>query len=200
LNFARPPDISKLKLGWATSQMTSEKIDPTLKALLAGGDRRSIARSNRVLALIRANPARVSEIAALTSDQDWLVSMRAVDLLEKLTHENPEWVEPHKGIFLGPLADSDKWEIHLQIVRALPLFHWTPAEQRSAVDILLRDIEHPQKFVKVWALDSLAICSQQDKALAPVVLRLIRSFERSGSKALSTRARRIRERLSSEQR
>jgi len=123
--------------------------------------------------------------------------MRAVDLLEKLAHKNAQSVEPHKEIFLGPLADSDKWEIRLQIVRALPLFNWTAAERRRVVEILLRDAGHPQKFVKAWALDSLATLSRNDTALVPVVRRLLRAFERSGSKALTTRARRIRERLSS---
>jgi hypothetical protein len=153
-------------------------------------------QSNRALELIRANPARVSEIAGLAQDADWLVAMRAVDLLEKLAHQNPEWVEPHKGIFLGALADSDKWEIRLQIVRALPLFSWTPAEERRAVEILLRDVDHSQKFVKSWALDSLATFAERDKKLMPMVRRLVRVFERSHSKALATRAKHIRERLS----
>jgi hypothetical protein len=105
-------------------------------------------------------------------------------------------VEPRKGIFLGALADSDKWEIQLQIVRALPLFSWVPSDRRRAVEILLRCVEHPQKFVRAWALDSLATFSQKEKKLKPVVYRLLRKFERSGSKALATRVKRIRERLS----
>jgi HEAT repeat protein len=175
----------------------TERRTPELKALLSGGDRRSIARSDRALTLIRANLAQVSDIVALTKDPNWLVSMRAVDLLEKLAHENPDWVEPYKGIFLGALADSDKWEIRLQIVRALPRFMWSPAQRRRVIEILLRDVEHPQKFVRAWALDSLATYSQNDAALVPVVRRLLKSFERSGSKALTTRARHIRKRFSS---
>lgn len=176
--------------------MTTQKRTPTLRALLCGGDRRLIAQSNRALELIRANPARVSEIAGLAQDADWLVAMRGVDLLEKLAHQNPEWVEPHKRIFLGALADSDKWEIRLQIVRAQPLFSWTPAEQKRAVEILLRDVNHSQQFVKAWALDSLATFAERDKKLMPIVRRLVRVFERSRSKSLATRAKRIGERLS----
>ena len=44
-----------------------------------------------------------------------------MDLLEKLAHEHADWVQPHKRLFIGPLADSDQWEIRLQVVRALPL-------------------------------------------------------------------------------
>jgi hypothetical protein len=134
-------------------------------------------------------------VAALALDADWLVSMRALDLLEKLAHEHADWVAPHKQLFIGPLADSDKWEIQLQIVRALPLFEWTRIERQRVVEILLRNLEHPQKFVKVWALDSLATFASNDDALKPVVHRHLRQFDRSKSRALLTRAKHIRQRL-----
>jgi hypothetical protein len=122
--------------------------------------------------------------------------MRAMDLLEKIAHERPDWIAPHKRVFIGELANSDKWEIRLQIVRAIPLFKWTPVERRRAVKILTRDLEHPQKFVRAWALDSLATLAHADAALMAVVRRSIRKFERSSSKALASRARHVRQRLS----
>ncbi len=167
----------------------------SLRVLMRGGDRRSIARSSGALALVRARPARVAELAALAMDEDWLVSMRALDLLEKLARDHPEWVEPYKRLFIGALADSDKWEVRLQIVRALPLFTWTRAERRRAVEILLRDAAHPQKFVRAWALDGLATLARRDRALIASVGRFLREFERSGSKALAARARSIQSRL-----
>ena len=165
-----------------------------LRTFLTGGDRRSIARSNRVLALMRANPERMPQLVALTRDDDWLVVMRAMDLLEKLAHEHPDWVEPYKRVFIGDLADSGKWEIHLQIVRALPRFTWTKSERRRAIDILLRDLEHPRAFVKAWALDSLATFAEKDRTLVPSVRRWLRRFEQSGRRSLATRAKHIRER------
>lgn len=166
-----------------------------IHALLSGGDRRSIADSNRVRALIEAEPARVGELAALVDDENWLIVQRVLDLLEKLAHDHPEWVEPHKALFIGPLAASDKWEIRLQIVRALPLFRWTPAQSKRVEAILLENVAFPQTFVRAWALDALATLAQRRKKLAPVVERYLREFERSTSKALHARARLIRERL-----
>ena len=107
--------------------------------------------------------------------------MRALDLLEKLAHDHQDWVVPHKRLFIGPLADSDRWEIHLQIVRALPLFTWTRTERRRAVEILRRDLDYPQTFVRAWALDSLSIFADTDPALVPLVDRYMRRFESSGS-------------------
>jgi hypothetical protein len=81
--------------------------EPSLRRLLAGGDRRSIARSRRAHALVERSPARIGELAELARDGDRLIAMRAVDLLEKLAHDHPEWVQPHRRLFIGPLADSD---------------------------------------------------------------------------------------------
>jgi len=55
---------------------------------------------------------------------------------------------------------------------------------------------HPRRFVRAWAFDSLATFSQHGSTLVPIVRRHLREFERSDSKALGARARRIRSRLS----
>jgi hypothetical protein len=166
-----------------------------LRSLLAGGDRRSIRGSARAKALILSDAGRVADLAVLANDADRLVAMRAMDLLEKLAHDRPDWIHPHRWLFIGPLADSDMWEIRLQVVRALPLLEWTAGEKKRVLAILQRDAAHPQKFVRAWALDSLAIFALQDRRLLPAVRQLIGEFERSGSKALETRARHVRERL-----
>ena len=166
-----------------------------IRPLLTGGDRRTIAQAPQALALVNENPALVADLAALTNDADWLVVQRAFDLLEKLAHEHPDWIEPHKLAFIGPHALSDKWEIRLQIVRALPFFQWTSTQRKRVEEILLDGVKFPQTFVRAWSLDSLATLATQNTRLLPVVRRHIRLFARSDSKALQARAKAIRERL-----
>ena len=166
-----------------------------LRRLLTGGDRRSIAQSDRVRALVEKNPELVEELAGLTEDDDWLVSQRAIDLLEKFAHDHVDWIEPHKRIFIGPCAASDKWEIRLQIVRALPLFKWPARDLARVKAILLENLVYPQTFVKAWALDSLATLAAKDARLIPIVQHHLELFDRSESKALQARARKIRERV-----
>jgi len=166
-----------------------------IHSLLTGGDRRSIADSNRVRTLVERDPSLVGDLVALTRDENWLVGQRALDLLEKLAHDHPEWIEPHKSVFLGPLARSDKWEVRLQVVRALPLFRWSPAQAKRAEEILIENVSFPQTFVRAWSLDGLATFATRKPALMPIVKRHLREFEQSPSKALQARARKIRERL-----
>jgi hypothetical protein len=167
-----------------------------MRAWLTGGDRRSIARANRALDAVVRDPRRLPELVALARDDDPLVAMRAVDLLEKLARSHPDWIAPHKRLFIGPLADSDRWEIHLQIVRALPLFRWSRTDRRRVIEILSRDVDYPQTFVRAWALDSLSIFATTDASLVPLVRRHLRRFQASGSKALAARARHVSARLS----
>jgi hypothetical protein len=174
---------------WPVKKMGSSE---TLRKLLTGGDRRSIAESKRARALVEENPKLTADIAALADDADWLVSQRALDLLEKFAHEHPDWVEPYKRVFIGPLAESEKWEVRLQIVRALPLFKWTATELSRVKALLRENVAHPQTFVKAWALNSLAVFAEKDAKLRPLVLRTLTEFENSASKALQARARNIR--------
>lgn len=167
-----------------------------LRWYLTGGDRRSTADSKRVRAIVEQDPARVRELASLAEDEEWLIALRALDLMEKLAHDHPDWIEPYKAAFIGPLADSDKWEARLQIVRALPLFRWTPTQMKRVESILLENVAFPQTFVRAWSLDSLATFAAQRKRLAPIVERYVHEFENSSSAALRARARNIRRRLS----
>ena len=166
-----------------------------IRALLTGGDRRSIADSNRVRSMVERDPSLVNELVVLVTDRDELVVQRALDLLEKLVHDHPEWIAPYKVIFIGALADSDRWEVRLQIVRALPAFRWNATEMKRVNRILGDGIIFPQTFVRAWALDSLAKFAENDRALMPIVRRHLRAFEQSSSKALRARARNIKTRL-----
>ena len=73
---------------------------PRLRALLAGGDRRSIAQVERARRLVQADPSRTGEVAALCTDGDPLVQMRAFDLLEKLARDDATSVAPFQRVFL----------------------------------------------------------------------------------------------------
>lgn len=181
----------------AARRRTTPLAHPTssLRELLAGGDRRSVRGANRVLAELKAAPERITELVQLTRDADWLVVMRALDVFEKLARANPSLVQRHKRVLIGPLSDHEQWEVRLQIVRALPLLEWTPAERERAITILRRDVQHPQTFVRAWALDGLASFAESSAALRAEVERELTRIERSGKRALAARARQIRARL-----
>jgi hypothetical protein len=115
----------------------------TIRPLLTGGDRRSIAKSNRARRLIEQDPSLVTELASLVSDEDWLVAQRAVDLLEKLAHEHRDWIEPHKKrsrfaptFYACSLSMVSYLAGHVGLNELIDLFAYGPAEMNARLERL----------------------------------------------------------------
>jgi hypothetical protein len=172
-----------------------ERTRARLRQLLDGQDSRSLAQSSVARTLIEERPPRIGSLAALAGHANWVVAMRALDLLEKLSRTHPDWVQPHRVAFLKA-ATSDQWLIRLQVVRAFPLLRWTLRQRAEVIRALTRGVRDPQTFVRAWSLDGLATFATRDASLMPRVKRALAEFERSGSAALRARARHIRLRLS----
>jgi HEAT repeat protein len=164
-----------------------------LRDLLTGGDRRSIARADEALQIARIDREAVDELARLAVDEDALVSSRALDVLEKLVHEVPEWIEPHRSVFLAKL-DSPFWEARLQCVRAIPLLEWNAEERPKVIDALRRHIDDEQKFVRCWALDAFAMVAN-DPSHASELSERLSEFLGSGVPSMQARARAVVKRL-----
>ena len=63
---------------------------------LRGGDRRSIGRSNEVVAEIKENPALFEQVFPGLYDQDPVLKARAADVIEKATRNTPDLLLIHK--------------------------------------------------------------------------------------------------------
>jgi hypothetical protein len=178
----------------ALEALDAERTRARLRLLLDGQDARSLAQSAAAKALVRERPARMAALAALAGHRNWTVAMRALDLLEKFARERPDWVQPHRAVFLTA-ASSEHWLIRLQVVRALPLLAWRPRERAAVVRILQRGVSDSQTFVRAWSLDGLATLAAGEPALMASVRRSLTAFERSDRAALRARARHIRARF-----
>ena len=68
---------------------------------LTGGDRRSIGRSNEVVATVLSEPSLLGMLFGGLWSGDPLIRMRAADALEKITRKYPEWLHPYKEQLIG---------------------------------------------------------------------------------------------------
>jgi HEAT repeat protein len=165
-----------------------------LRDLLTGGNRRSLAQANEALAIARQDRDAVDQLARLTGDPDPLVAQRACDVLEKLVRERPDWVQPHKRVFLD-LVSSPYWETRLQCVRAIPLFKWESEERPRVVEALRQRIDDEQKFVRCWALDGFAQLAADAPSIRDELKGRLSDFLGSGIPSMQARARAIETRL-----
>lgn len=70
-------------------------MHPLLKKL-SGGDRRSIGRSNEVVAHVLAHLAHFRYVFEGLATDDPVVRMRSADAIEKITAQRPDLLRPYK--------------------------------------------------------------------------------------------------------
>jgi HEAT repeat protein len=177
-----------------TSNGTHEK-EWNVIALLSGGDRRSIGRSNEVVCAVWEHPERFPALFAAILHHDPVVRMRAADAVEKLTAMNPDLLAPYKGQLLGVVAALSQAEIRWHVAQMIPRLPLTAREKRQAVAILSGYLEDKSRIVQANAVDALAMLAQHDPRLCSTVTPLIERKAKIGSAAVQTRAQKVLQRL-----
>lgn len=114
-----------------------EPLHPEV-AKLTGGDRRSIGRSNEVVADVLADPSLFDLIFDAIASDDPLIAMRAADAVEKVTAAQPELLRPHKRRLLTELASIPQQEVRWHVAQMLPRLSLSARERRQAAGIVRR--------------------------------------------------------------
>jgi hypothetical protein len=163
----------------------------TVRAMLSGGDRRSIGRVAEVVDLVEAYPHELPSLVLCLWDVDARVSMRAADALEKLSRTKPSLLQPNKGQFLGLLAETTKQEVRWHLAVMIPRLQLTDSDCRRVTKILQFYLEDQSSIVKTSAMQGLADLSKQFAWLRPTVIDLVRSLSRTGTPAMRARGRKL---------
>lgn len=163
----------------------------TISALLKGGDRRSIGRSNHVVKLVLREPKRFAELIACLWSDDPIVRMRAADAAEKVSVVQPELLTPHKTELLGLLAEAEQIELRWHLAQMIPRLPLTQGEKRRAADTLQLYLEDRSSIVRTFALQALADISRNDAELGPHVREILEQSLRLGTAAMKARARKL---------
>jgi hypothetical protein len=171
--------------------MTSE----TLAAMLSGGDRRSIGRSEAAVKLVLQQPRRFGELMECLSSEDPVLRMRAADAAEKVSAQKPRLLDRHKAELLGLLAEAEQIELRWHLAQMIPRLPLTAAERQRAREALEGYLEDRSSIVKACALEGLADLQRTDAALRPDVKQLLGNAARRGTPAMKARARKLLEQL-----
>lgn len=158
---------------------------------LQGGDRRSIGRSDEVVAQVLADPALLAPLAEGLLADDPLVRMRAADALEKVTAQHPDWLQAHKALLLGEAARLDQQEVRWHVAQMLPRLELSAGERARAVAILRADLDHESRIVRAFALQALSELADRDPAQRQEVLALLEELSVTGCPAVRSRARKL---------
>lgn len=169
-------------------------MNPLLQKL-SGGDRRSIGRSDEVVVEVLAEPALFPLLFEGMLSNDPLIRMRAADAVEKITAQQPEYLQPYKNQLIQQVARINQQEVRWHVAQLLPRLALTSAEIAQAVEILLTYLDDPSKIVKTFAMQALADLAQQETSLRPQVVNVLTELTQTGSPAMQSRGRKLLRRL-----
>jgi hypothetical protein len=159
--------------------------------MLGGGDRRSIGRSNHVLAVIRRRPALFPALIGGMHHADARVRMRAADAVEKLTVTHPEWLRPFKVELIKLAARAKQQELRWHLAQMLPRLELSKRDRAIVVAVLRRYLRDKSRIVKTFAMQSLTDLAMQDPKLTNLVRPFISSLTRTGSPSMKSRGRKL---------
>lgn len=163
----------------------------TISALLKGGDRRSIGRSNYVVKLVLRAPRRFAELIECLWSDDRIFRMRAADVAEKASAIQPGLLKPYKTELLGLLVETEQIELRWHLAQMIPRLPLTQSERRRAAETLRLYLEDRSSIVRTFALQALADISRNDSELRPRVREVLEQSLRRGTAAMRARARRL---------
>lgn len=158
---------------------------------LAGGDRRSIGQSDRVVRDVLKQPLLFAIVVDGLRNSDPLVRMRCADVVEKATRLHPDWLVPHKVTLLTLAARTSEQELRWHLAQMLPRLPLTPAETRRVITRLLEYLADESRIVKAFSMQALADFALRDRSLKGRVLPLLETLARTGSPAMRARGRRL---------
>lgn len=163
----------------------------TLLQALKGGDRRSIGRSNQVVAIIRRQPTLFPVLIEGMHHADELVRMRAADAVEKLTVTNPEWLQPFKAQLINLAARATQQELQWHLTQVLPRLELSRKDRVIVVEVFRRYLQDKSRIVKTFAMQGLTDLAKQDPRLTNSIRPLISSLTRTGSPSMKSRGRKL---------
>ncbi|MBZ5512243.1 MAG: hypothetical protein LAN70_13895 [Acidobacteriia bacterium] len=160
-------------------------------ALLEGGDRRTIGRSDQVAAMVSNDPELFSRLIAGLWSADQLVRMRAADATEKVTRKHPELLQPYKKELLGLMTEAQEQELRWHLAVMIPRLPLNAKERQVAISSLNCYLEDRSSIVKTFALQGLADLAQAEPSIRPRVAEILREATRNGTPAMKARSRKL---------
>ncbi len=159
--------------------------------LLAGGDRRTIGRSDQAVAIVSRDPRLFPGLIAGLWSEDPLVRMRAADAIEKVTRGNRELLRPYKKELLGLMVEAKEQELRWHLATLVPRLLLNAQERQLATSLLNGYLEDRSSIVKTFALQGLSDLAQDDPSMRPRVVEILREASRIGTPAMKARSRKL---------
>ncbi|MBL8412946.1 MAG: hypothetical protein JNM42_00730 [Propionivibrio sp.] len=158
---------------------------------LDGGDRRSIGRSNEVVAEVLADPGLFDAVFSGLLSASPIIRMRSADAIEKISARRPEHLLPYKNLLVERISRSDQKEVRWHVAQMLPRIEWTRDERQQVLGVLLDYLNDTSSIVKTFAMQALADLARQAPEMRPAARVHLRDLTVRGTPAMKSRGRKL---------
>ena len=168
---------------------------PDLLKKLSGGDRRSIGKSEEVVADVLTDARLFKPLFECLLEDDPLVRMRAADAIEKITGMRPEFLQPFKSRLLRRVALIDQPEVRWHVAQLIPRLELTKGERKEVVALMDGYLTDKSSIVRTYAMQALADVASKDAFLKPRIVKQLQKLTDEGTPAMQARGRKLLARL-----
>jgi len=116
-------------------------------ALLKGGDRGSIGKSNKAAALASEPPRAFGQLIAALWHADPLVRMRAADAAEKASAHMHHLLNPYKAPLLVLMEETTEIELGWHLAQMVPRLNLTSRQRQRILSALQSYLSGPSSIV-----------------------------------------------------
>jgi len=163
----------------------------SISDLLSGNDRRSIGKSDDVVALVGKNKKLFDELFNCLYSDNEVIRMRAADAIQKIVELNPDIIKKYKYEILNEIAKIDQQEVHWHVAQLIPYLDLTKADTPIAFKFLNGYLKDESRIVKTFAMQALADLADIDSSLTKKVIKIIEQQMIQGSPAMLSRGRKL---------
>ncbi len=157
---------------------------------LGGGDRRSIGSANEIVHKIRQNPHLFKKVFNGLYDDDPIIRMRAADVVEKASKNQPELLSGFSAQVISILESATQQEVCWHMAQIAPRLVCTKNQEHKITKILKKYLLHKSKIVRVSAMESLVVFAKRNNSTTEIV-KIIKAQIKTGSPAVQSRGRKL---------
>ena len=158
---------------------------------LQGGDRRSIGKVSEVVTAVLKKPDLFEDLVAALFDKDPILRMRAADAMEKLSLENPQFLQPFKPELIRLARQTQQQELRWHTAQMIPRLKLTAREEESVTEIFFDYLTDKSKIVVTFAMQALSDLALKKGAASDRLIRALEELTRTGSPAIQSRGKKL---------
>ena len=104
---------------------------------LSGGDLRSIGRANEVVEDVLKDQKLFAVVFKGMLNEDPIIRMRSADVIEKVSSQHPEYLQPFKTQLINEISRIEQKEVRWHVAQMFSYLKIDSKERDRIVDILL---------------------------------------------------------------